>query len=167
MSYARGLGRSLVLKFRMDAAFFQDNLFKLAARWGCFYAIKGPFSQWTGVLELRVAVFRKCVGKFALDAVLTNHYAANSAWQQLSILAHNLTVGFQLHSNLVTPQPHTAKRTYTYTYTYWLSSVKNPALHHDQSRRTRGPNPWPQDPALFHNPATQLLYDQVLDRFAA
>ncbi len=37
---------------------------------------------------------------FALDAIPTNHYAANSAWQQLSILAHNLTIGFQLHSTL-------------------------------------------------------------------
>ena len=28
-------------------------------------------------------------GEFALDVVPTNHYAANSAWQQLSVLAHN------------------------------------------------------------------------------
>ena len=35
-------------------------------------------------------------GEFALDVVPTNHYAANSAWQQLSILAHNLVRSFQL-----------------------------------------------------------------------
>ena len=64
--------------------------------------------------------FAELKGEFALDAVPTNHYAANSAWQQLSILAHNLTIGFQLHSDLATPKPHTAKR----TYTYWLSSIK-------------------------------------------
>src|SRR5712692_5961450 len=29
-------------------------------------------------------------GEFALDVVPTRHYGANSAWQQLSILAHNL-----------------------------------------------------------------------------
>lgn len=199
-----GLGHSLALEFRMDAAFFQEKLFKLLARRGCSYAIKVPFSQWTGVraavaaqkhwtpvqpqitcfetqlqlkvweLELRVVVFRKRVqhesrrnyqldlfspddghfeysavatnlklspralwdfmagrgaqektfaelkGEFALDAVPTNHYSANSAWQQLSILAHNLAIGFQLYSNLATAKPHTAKR----TYTYWLSSMK-------------------------------------------
>src|ERR1700730_18319840 len=198
------LGRSLVLELRMDAAFFQQNLFKLLARRGCFYAVKVPFSQWTGVraavaaqkhwapvqpqitcfetqlklkvweLELRGVVFRKRVrhqsrrnyqldlfspddghfeysagathltlsppelwnfmagrgaqektfaelkGEVALDAVPTNHYAANSAWQQLSIMAHNLTIGFQLHSNLATAKPPTAKR----TYTYWLVSMK-------------------------------------------
>jgi len=43
------LGRSLVLEFRMDAAFFQENLLKLLARRGCFYALKVPFCQWTGV----------------------------------------------------------------------------------------------------------------------
>jgi hypothetical protein len=43
------LGRSLVLELRMDAAFFQQNLFKLLAGRGCFYAVKVPFSQSTGV----------------------------------------------------------------------------------------------------------------------
>src|SRR6266700_6934576 len=43
------LGRSLVLEFRMDAAFFQENILKLLDRRGCFYAIKVPFCQWTGV----------------------------------------------------------------------------------------------------------------------
>jgi hypothetical protein len=37
-------------------------------------------------------------GEFALDVVPTNHYGANSAWLQLSILAHNLMRSFQLHS---------------------------------------------------------------------
>jgi len=36
-------------------------------------------------------------GEFALDVVPTNHYGANSAWQQVSILAHNLMRSFQLH----------------------------------------------------------------------
>src|SRR5260370_8651715 len=198
------LGRSVILEFRMDAAFFQENILKLLDRRGCFYAIKVPFCQWTGVraavaaqphwlpvhpqitcfetqlrlkvweLELHVVVFRKRVahqsrrnyqldlfspddghfeysavatnltlsqrplsnfisgrgaqektfaelkGEFALDAVPTNHYAANSAWQQLSILAHNLTIGFQLHSTLATAKPPTATR----TYTYWLACIQ-------------------------------------------
>ena len=49
--------------------------------------------------------FAELKGEFALDAVPTNHYAANSAWQQLSILAHNLMIGFQLHSKLAAPKP--------------------------------------------------------------
>jgi hypothetical protein len=240
-------GRSLTLEFRMDAAFFQEKVFKLLARRGCFYAIKVPFSQWTGVraavaaqqhwtpvlphitcfqtplklkvweLELRVVVFRKHVahesrrnyqldlfspddghfeysavatnlsltpralghfmagrgaqektfaelkGEFALDAVPTNHYGANSAWLQLSILAHNLTIGFQLYANLATPKPQTAKR----TYSYWLSSIKTlrftiinraARLARIHGRRVL---------RFSHNPATQVIYDQVLDRFAA
>jgi Transposase DDE domain group 1 len=42
-------GRSVILEFRMDAAFFQENILKLLDRRGCFYAIKLPFCQWTGV----------------------------------------------------------------------------------------------------------------------
>ena len=53
--------------------------------------------------------FAELKGEFALDAVPTNHYAANSAWQQLSIMAHNLTVGFQLSSNLAHGQTEHSK----------------------------------------------------------
>jgi hypothetical protein len=87
----------------------------------------------------------------------------NSAWQQLSILAHNLTVGFQLHTDLADRKPRSPKRTYAYT----LSSMKTLrfTLIHRAARL-----------ALIHgrkvlrfsyNPATQLLYDQVLGRLAA
>ena len=187
------LGRALTLEFRMDAAFFQQNLLKLLARQGCFYAVKVPLCRWTGVkaliaaqarwtavagdidcfetrlelavwgLQLRVVVYRKRVhhpspknyqldlfspddgyfeysavatnltltpqmlwyfaagrgaqektfaelkGEFALDVVPTNHYGANSAWLQLSILAHNLMRSFQLHSTLATPKPPLAQ----------------------------------------------------------
>ncbi len=34
--------------------------------------------------------------QFALDVVPTKNYAANSAWQQLNVLAHNLCRSFQL-----------------------------------------------------------------------
>ena len=52
-------------------------------------------------------------GEFALDVVPTNHYGANSAWQQLSILAHNVARSFQLDT-LATPKPRSRKRTYAY-----------------------------------------------------
>ena len=47
------------------------------------------------------------------DVVPTRHYGANSAWQQLSILAHNLIRSFQLDT-LATPKPRSRKSTYTY-----------------------------------------------------
>ena len=50
-------------------------------------------------------------GEFAFDVVSTNHYRANSAWQQLSVLAHNLVRNFQLVT-LATPKPRSRKRTY-------------------------------------------------------
>jgi hypothetical protein len=53
-------------------------------------------------------------GEFALDVVPTHHYGANSAWQQVSMLAHNLLRSFQLQT-LATPKPRTRKRTYAYT----------------------------------------------------
>ncbi len=101
-------------------------------------------------------------GEFALDAVPTNHYAANSAWQQLSILAHNLTIGFQLHSNLATAKPSTAKR----TYSYWLVSIKTLRFT-VINRAARVARIHGRRILRFsHNPATQVLYDQVLDCFA-
>ena len=52
-------------------------------------------------------------GEFALDVVPTRHYCANSAWQQLSVLAHNLIRSFQLDP-IAAPKPRSRKRTYTY-----------------------------------------------------
>src|SRR5262249_11190739 len=54
-------------------------------------------------------------GEFALDVVPTNHYGANSAWQQLSVLAHNLMRSFQLATG-ADPKPRSRKRTYAYLF---------------------------------------------------
>jgi hypothetical protein len=54
-------------------------------------------------------------GEFALDVVPTKHYAANSAWQQLSVLAHNLIRSFQLDI-LPEPKPRSRKRTSAYLF---------------------------------------------------
>ena len=56
---------------------------------------------------------------FAFDSVPTNHYAANSAWQQLSVLAMNLLRRFQIETTAAT-RPRTRKRTFLYV----LESVK-------------------------------------------
>jgi len=109
------------------------------------------------------APFAELKGEFALDAVPTNHYAANSAWQQLSILAHNLSIGFQLHSNLATTKPQTTKR----TYQYWLVSMKTLRFT-IINRAARVARIHGRKVLRFsHNLATQVLYDQVLDRLAA
>lgn len=55
--------------------------------------------------------FGELKGEFALDVVPTRHYGANSAWQQLSILAHNVARSFQLDT-LAEPKPRSRKRTY-------------------------------------------------------
>jgi hypothetical protein len=54
-------------------------------------------------------------GEFALDVVPTNHYGANSAWQQLCVLAHNLIRSFQLETD-AEPKPRTRKRTYAFRF---------------------------------------------------
>jgi len=241
------LGRALTLEFRMDAAFFQQNLLKLLARLGCSYAVKVPFCQWTGVkalvtaqarwtavaadidgfetrlelavwgLELRVVVYRKRVhhlspknyqldlfspddgyfeysavatnltltphalwyfaagrgaqektfaelkGEFALDVVPTNHYGANSAWLQLSILAHNLMRSFQLHSTLATAKPRSLKRTYSYR----IASMKTLRflLINRAARLARISGR--KVLRFSSSPATETLYDRVTDHLAA
>jgi Transposase DDE domain group 1 len=52
------LGRALTLEFRIDAAFFQQNLLKLLNRLGCCYAVKVPLCRWTGVKALIAAQAR-------------------------------------------------------------------------------------------------------------
>jgi hypothetical protein len=59
-------------------------------------------------------VHEKAIGELkdglALDTVPTNHYAANSAWQQFVVLAHNLLANFQIQTG-VSHKPRTQKRT--------------------------------------------------------
>jgi hypothetical protein len=56
---------------------------------------------------------------FAFDSVPTNHYAANSAWQQLSVLAMNLLRCFQMETT-APARSRTRKRTFLYV----LESIK-------------------------------------------
>jgi len=101
-------------------------------------------------------------GEFALDVVPTNHYGANSAWQQLSILAYNLARNFQLDT-LAEPKPRSRKR----TYAYLLRSMRTLRflLIARAGRLTRigGRNVL----RLAQNPATQALYTRVEHALAA
>ena len=100
--------------------------------------------------------FAELKGEFALDVVPTNHYGANSAWQQLSILAYNLARNFQLDT-LATPKLRSRKR----TYAYLLRSMRTLRflLIARAGRVTRigGRNVL----RLAHNPATEALYARV------
>jgi len=234
-------GRSMPLEFRMDGAFFQENILKLLDRLGCSFAIKVPFWKWLPLrslvsaqkrwtrldsetscfetempiqqwgLSLRVVVYRERVhhksprnyqldlfdpddgyfeysaittnkslapsalwdfmagrgahekmigelkGEFGLDVVPTNHYGANSAWQQLSILAHNLIRGFQLHSTLATPNPRSAKCTALYRLMS-LRTLRFLVI----ARAARVARIAGRKVLRFaQNPSTQTLYDQV------
>ena len=106
--------------------------------------------------------FAELKGEFALDVVPTKHYAANSAWQQLSILAHNLIRSFQLET-LAAPKPRSRKRTYGYlfrsmrTLRFLLIARAGPLT------RLGGRNVL----RLTKNPATESLYEQIAHPLAA
>jgi len=116
------LGRSVILEFRMDAAFFQQNLLKLLERLGCSYAVKVPFCQWTGVkalvaaqahwhavaadidcfetrlalaawgLELRVVVYRKRVHHPSPKNYQLDLFSPDDGYFEYSAVATNLTL---------------------------------------------------------------------------
>jgi hypothetical protein len=101
-------------------------------------------------------------GEFALDVVPTNHYGANSAWQQLSVLAHNLLRGFQLQT-VATPKARSRKRTYAYAFRSmrtlrFLLIARAGRLTRIASRQVL---------RLAHNPVTEALYQRVAHALAA
>jgi hypothetical protein len=106
--------------------------------------------------------FGELKGEFALDVVPTRHYGANSAWQQLSVLAHNVARSFQLDT-LAEPKPRSRKR----TYAYLLRSMRTLRflLIARAGRLTRidGRNVL----RLVANPATEQLYAKVAHGLAA
>jgi hypothetical protein len=56
---------------------------------------------------------------FAYDQIPTRDWQANTAWQKLNLLAHNINVGFQVDL-LQRPRPRTAKRTASFA----ISSIR-------------------------------------------
>src|SRR6202023_897776 len=116
------LGRALTLEFRMDAAFFQQNLLKLLNRLGCFYAVKVPLCRWTGVkalitaqarwtavtgdidcfetrlelavwgLQLRVVVYRKRVHHRSPKNYQLDLFSPDDGYFEYSAVATNLTL---------------------------------------------------------------------------
>lgn len=197
------LGSGYQLRFRMDGAFFREEILKMLGSAGAGYAIKVPFWKWLELkayiragqewkrvnrevdcfekhimadswgMELRVAVYRKRVhhrtpknyqldlfdpddgyyeysavttnlsldsrrlwyfmcgrgghekvigqikSGLAFDTVPTNHYGANSAWQQMVALAHNLLTNFQLETGA-----RRRNRSFKHTFLYALKTVQ-------------------------------------------
>jgi len=101
-------------------------------------------------------------GEFALDVVPTNHYGANSAWQQLSVLAYNVSRGFQL-TTLATPKARSPKR----TFRFLLRSMRTLRFlliaRAGRLTRINGRNML----RLAANPAAERLYTQIAERLAA
>jgi len=117
------------------------------------------FAAGRGAQEKTIAELK---GEFALDAVPSRDYGANSAWQQLSILAHNLLKGFQLDT-LAPAKPRSPKRTASYLLqnmrTLRFELIARAArLCRPQGRRVL---------RLKANPRIQQLYEDVSAALAA
>jgi hypothetical protein len=100
--------------------------------------------------------FAELKGEFALDVVPTNHYGANSAWQQLSILAYNVARNFQLDT-LAEAKPRSRKRTYAYVLRSMRTLRFLLIARAGRLTRIAGRNVL----RLSQNPATEGLYTRV------
>ena len=94
--------------------------------------------------------------------VPTNHYAANSAWQQLSVLAHNLMRSFQLDT-LAEPKPRSRKRTYAFLFRSMRTLRFLILARAGRVARIDGRNVL----RLADNRATQALYERIAHALAA
>lgn len=102
-------------------------------------------------------------GECAFDVIPTNHYAANSAWQYLSVLAHNLIRSFQLDAGIALPKPRTLKRTFVHRILS-LRTVRFLLIARaGRIARIRGR----QVLRLTDNPAIKDLYERVEHALAA
>ncbi len=99
---------------------------------------------------------------YAFDTVPGRSYAANSTWQILSVLAHNLMTSFQLATD-ARPRPRTLKRTALYvlksisTLRYELIARAG-LLRRPVGRATL---------TLAHNLPTRSLFERIAHRLAA
>jgi hypothetical protein len=65
------------------------------------------FQNGHGVHEKTLAELKS---GYAYDCLPTNHFGANTAWQKLAVLSHNIVTSFQLETT-AQPKPRTYKRT--------------------------------------------------------
>jgi hypothetical protein len=107
--------------------------------------------------------FAELKGEFALDVVPTNHYAANSAWQQLSVLAYNVARRFQLAATLAEAKPRSRKRTYAFVFRSMRTLRFLLVARAGRVTRIAGRNVL----RLARNPSTEDLYERVQRALAA
>lgn len=117
------------------------------------------FMAGRGAQEKTIAELK---GEFALDVVPTRHYGANSAWQQISVLAHNLIKSFQLDT-LAQPKARSRKRTACYLLQNMRTLRFLMIARAGRLCRPAG-RPVLRLPA---NSATQTLYEDVIHALAA
>lgn len=160
--YRRRVNHPTRKNFQLDLFSPDDGHFEYSAV-ATNLALK-PTALWhfmagRGAQEKTVAELK---GEFALDVVPTNHYGANSAWQQLSVLAYNVLRGFQL-ATLATPKRRSRKRTFAFVLCS-LRTVRFLLIARAGRVARIGGR---QVLRLTHNPATERLYEQVAQRLAA
>src|SRR2546422_5463381 len=162
MIYRKHVDHESPKNFQLDLFIPDDGHFEYAAvttnmaldRPALYAFICGRGAQEKTLAELK--------GEFALDVVPTRHYGANSAWQQLSVLAYNLIRSFQLDT-LAEPKPRSRKRTYAYlirsmrTLRFLLISRAGRLARIGGRHVLR----------LSQNPATEALYGSLNHRLAA
>ena len=162
MIYRKHVDHESPKNFQLDLFTPDDGHFEYAAvatnmaldRPALYAFICGRGAQEKTLAELK--------GEFALDVVPTRHYGANSAWQQLSVLAYNLIRSFQVDT-LAEPKPRSRKRTYAYlirsmrTLRFLLISRAGRLARIGGRHVLR----------LSQNPATEALYASLNHRLAA
>src|SRR5712692_2470707 len=162
MIYRTHVGHESPKNFQLDLFTPDDGHFEYAAV-ATNLALDLPalyaFICGRGAQEKTLAELK---GEFARDVVPTRHYGANSAWQQLSILAHNLIRSFQLDT-LATPKPRCRKRTYAYLIRSMRTLRFLLVTRAGRLTRIGGRHVL----RLSHNPATEALYASIDHRLAA
>ena len=160
--YRKRVSHKTRKNFQLDLFSPDDGHFEYSAV-ATNKTLSGPalwyFAAGRGAQEKTIAELK---GEFALDVVPTNQYGANSAWQQLSILAHTLMCSFQLHT-LATAKPRSRKRTYAYALRSMRTLRFLLIARAGRVARIGGR----QVLRLTWNPATQVLYDRVAHALAA
>jgi hypothetical protein len=107
--------------------------------------------------------FSELKNDLAFDVIPTNDYAANSAWQQLSVLAHNLMRTLQFDTGIARHKSRSQKRTavcrlLTMKTLRFLLIARAARLARIGGRQIL---------RLTANPATQQLYDRSARALAA
>lgn len=160
--YRKRVGHASPKNFQLDLFSPDDGHFEYSAvttNKALSPAALWAFMAGRGAQEKTLAELK---GEFALDVVPTNHYGANSAWQQLSVLAHNLLRSFQLQT-LAPPKPRSRKRTYAYALRSMRTLRFLLIARAGRLARIGGR----QVMRMTQNPITQSLYERVAHALAA